>query len=154
MAAYARAVGIVIKDNTVLLMYRKSNGQEYWVFPGGGAEEGETLEQAVARELQEEASMEVKIDKLLYHHNLIDSKDQYFYLCTHINGEPKLGAGNEMEESDENNVFIPQWVKIEKLPELLLYPLEIRDWLIEDIKNNFQNNPRKEAFYVNQLRQS
>jgi len=49
--------GIVVKDGQVLLMHRFKNGEEHWVFPGGGQEEGETPEETVVREIEEETSM-------------------------------------------------------------------------------------------------
>ena len=60
-----RAVAIVIKDDSVLLMHRinKDRG-EYWTFIGGGVEEGESVEDAVIRELYEEASLKASINKL------------------------------------------------------------------------------------------
>lgn len=44
-----RAVAILIKGGQVLLMHRTRNGKEFWVFPGGGVEENESVEEAVAR---------------------------------------------------------------------------------------------------------
>lgn len=50
-----RACAIVIDEvNHILLMHRVNNGREYWVFPGGSIEVGETPEEAVLRELKEE----------------------------------------------------------------------------------------------------
>ena len=48
-----RAVGVIIKDNKILLMRRIKNGQEYYVFPGGGVKEGESTETAIIREIRE-----------------------------------------------------------------------------------------------------
>ena len=47
-----RAVAIIVNNEKVLLMHRINNGKEYHVFPGGGVENGETVEQAVLREVQ------------------------------------------------------------------------------------------------------
>ena len=60
-----RAVAVIVNNRKILLMHRINNGKEYHVFPGGGVENGETVEQAVLREVQEETSLEVKIEKLL-----------------------------------------------------------------------------------------
>lgn len=151
-----RAVALIINDGKVLLIHRINNGKEYYVFPGGGVENGETTEQAVLREVQEETSLEVKIEKLLYHHIYDDNTEQFFYLCRFVSGEPKLGDGNEardMKESNEN-FYKPVWYEIKGLPQLLLYPLEIRDWFTEDIKINFENTAREDKLKVSELRQS
>jgi 8-oxo-dGTP diphosphatase len=156
MRTSIRAVAIVIKDNKLLLMWRKHHGKEYYVFPGGGVEADETVEEAVLREVMEETTMTVTIDKLLYHHHYYNDSDQYFYLCSYIAGEPELGDGNEKEEmkQSKDNLYKPLWVNINTVGTLLVYPLEIRDWLLEDIKNNFKETPKEASFHVKDLRQS
>lgn len=151
-----RAVAIIVNDGKILLIHRISDGKEYYVFPGGGVENGETVEQAVLREVQEETSLEVKIEKLLYHHIYDNDTEQFFYLCRFISGEPKLGDGNEARDMKESsaNFYDPIWYEIKGLPQLLLYPLEIRDWFIEDDKTNFENVPKEASIKVSELRQS
>ncbi|OGM57786.1 hypothetical protein A3A50_05745 [Candidatus Woesebacteria bacterium RIFCSPLOWO2_01_FULL_38_20] len=151
-----RAVAIIVDNGKILLMHRINNGKEYHVFPGGGVENGETVEQAVLREVQEETSLEVKIEKLLYHHIYDDGTEHFFYLCHYVSGEPKLGDGNEARDMKKSNAnfYNPIWHDIKGLPQLLLYPLEIRDWFIEDAKTNFENVPREATLKVSELRQS
>lgn len=151
-----RAVAIIVNDGKVLLIHRVSHGKEYHVFPGGGVEKDETIEQAILREVQEETSLEVKIEKLLYHHIYDDSTEQFFYLCRYVSGEPKLGDGNEARDMKEgnDNFYDPVWYEIKGLPQLLLYPLEIRDWFIEDTKTNFENVPKEAIMRISELRQS
>lgn len=135
-------------------MWRKKQGKEYYVFPGGGVEENEIVEQAVIREVKEETSLEVKIDRLLYHHHYINDCDQYFYLCSYLSGEPALGDGNEKEAMLKNtdDFYQPIWMEINRLKELLVYPLEIRDWLLKDINDGFQDTPREAEMAVEELR--
>jgi mutator protein MutT len=151
-----RAVAIIVNNEKVLLIHRISHGKEYHVFPGGGVENGETVEEAVLREVQEETSLEVKIEKLLYHHIYDDNTEQFFYLCRYVSGEPKLGDGNEARDmgKSNDNFYNPVWYEIKGLPQLLLYPLEIRDWFIEDAKANFGNVPREATIKVSELWQS
>ena len=151
-----RAVAIIVNNRKILLIHRINKGKEYHIFPGGGVENGETVEQAVLREVQEETSLEVKIEKLLYHHIYDDGTEHFFYLCLYVSGEPKLGDGNEARDMKESNAnfYNPVWYDTEGLPQLLLYPLEIRDWFIEDTKTNFENVPREAILKVSELRQS
>jgi mutator protein MutT len=150
-----RAVAIIIKDREILLMHRINNGKEYFVFPGGGVEKGETIEDAVLREIKEEACLEVKIDRLLYQHVYDDDSEQFFYLCNYISGEAKLGKGNEAEEmkKDKRNYYNPLWIKLSLIENMLIFPLEIRDWLVRDIKNNFLNTPKIANLKISELRQ-
>ncbi len=137
-----RAVAILIKDNKVLLIHR-INEKEYYVYPGGGVEEGETIEQAVLRELLEETTIKAKINRLLYKQIYNDGSEQYFYLCEYIEGKPKLSDDSIEKERMLNKEFKeyynPLWVDIDNLKDILVYPLEIRDLFLEDHKNNFVN---------------
>ena len=120
-----RAVGIVIKDDSILLMHRIRKDLEYWTFAGGGVEDNETVEEAVARELMEETSIKVRVGQL-FDTFLNDgsgsyptSSEHHFYLCEYISGTPKLGSGPEQERAD--NIYDPQWVPIERFKTLNLY---------------------------------
>jgi 8-oxo-dGTP diphosphatase len=155
MRKHIRAVAIVIKDTEILLMWRKSKGKEYYVLPGGGVEVNENVEEAVLREVKEETTLDVKIEKLLYHHHYINHSDQFFYLCSYLGGTPMLGDANEREDmrKENNEYYQPLWIKLDDLDKLLLYPLEIRDWLIEDVASGFKDGPRKAEIAVTDLRQ-
>lgn len=145
----------MLKDNQVLLMHRFKNGKEYWTFPGGGVEDGETIEEAVLRELKEETSLPTETERLLYIHHY-EKSDQYYYLCKYISGKPALGDAVEKErmEKRESVIYQPEWVDVEKVTNLLVYPLEIRDWLLEDLKNGFKKEPRTAELKVSELRNS
>lgn len=150
-----RAVAILIKDHKVLLIHRK-NEKEYFTFPGGGVEEGESIEQAVIRELLEETTIKAKINKLLYRHIYDNGSEQFFYLCDYISGEPKLDENSiekiKMREGKE--FYNPLWVKLEELKDLLLYPLEIKDLLIKDFKNHFVNPVNTLTIKISELREN
>ena len=51
-------VGIVICNNQGRLLWAKRIGQDAWQFPQGGIKPGETLEQALYRELDEEVGLQ------------------------------------------------------------------------------------------------
>ncbi|MGH9795343.1 MAG: NUDIX hydrolase [Candidatus Acidiferrales bacterium] len=58
--------GVVIRDGHVLLARRARAPLEgQWSIPGGHVEWGETLEQAVVRELREETALHVRVLELL-----------------------------------------------------------------------------------------
>jgi 8-oxo-dGTP pyrophosphatase MutT (NUDIX family) len=66
MAKTHRASGraVVIKDGRLLLTKYK-NGQ-YYNFPGGGVEEGETLAECTKREVLEESGITVVVEDMLF----------------------------------------------------------------------------------------
>ena len=61
-----RVTGLLMEDNQILLVKQRVSSNRAWSLPGGRAEAGETLEEAIARELLEETGLHVKVNKLLY----------------------------------------------------------------------------------------
>lgn len=151
--SYIRAVGIVIHKENILLMRRQNDGREYFVFPGGHKEADETLEQAAIREILEETSVQTSIDKLVYHHLYDDGSERFYFLCRYLHGELKLN-GPEQDRVTEHNQYRPEWIPLSALPQTLVYPLEIRDWIMQDLKNHFQDTPRKESVVFANLHQT
>ena len=116
-----RAVGVIVKNDKVLLMRRIKDGQEYYVFPGGGVKEGESTETATIREIKEELSINPKIDKLLFEIEN-QGRQEYYYLIKEFSGQPQLG-GEEKQRMNENNQYYPVWMELDKLTNLdNLYP--------------------------------
>ena len=125
-----RAAGVIIKDNKILLMRRIKNNQEYYVFPGGGVEKGESAEEAAIREIKEELSLDIKIDKLLFEIEN-QGRQEYYYLIKEFSGQPWLG-GEEKQRMNENNQYYPVWVELDKLADLgNLYPELAKGKIIE-----------------------
>ena len=62
-------VGIVRKDNKFLLGLRTPGGDvgEHWEFPGGKCEEGETHQQALIREYEEELAVRISVGQFIAH---------------------------------------------------------------------------------------
>ena len=61
-----RACALIIENDSVLLVeFRDENGLHYNL-PGGGVQLGETVREAVSREVMEEASIEVDVLELAF----------------------------------------------------------------------------------------
>ena len=129
--------GVCIYDNKILLMHRINlekvvGEQEYYVIPDGGVEENETVEQAVVRELDEETSIVVSVKELILHKEEI-GKDEYYYMCKYVSGEPKLREDtNEFEEMKQGvHFYKPMWLALSEINNVTIYPLEVKDILVE-----------------------
>lgn len=56
--------GLIVHDNCIAL--NEFNDGEYYNLPGGGAEPGETIKEAVTREVKEETGLDVEAGELLF----------------------------------------------------------------------------------------
>ena len=63
-----RVTGILVEEGKILLVKQVVQGgkRTHWNLPGGMLELGETLEQALMREMMEETGLEVRVGELLY----------------------------------------------------------------------------------------
>lgn len=130
-----RAGAIILDKNTnkILLIHRFFRGREYYVFPGGGVEEGESVEEAAVREIKEETGLDAEIDKKLCEfYNEFDKRINHFFLITKFNGKVELG-GPEAERNSEEDKYILEWHNIHELEKLPLFPEEMKQFI-----NNFK----------------
>ena len=152
----SRAAGVVIYNNHLLVIYRKKNTSIYYTFPGGTVEIDESIQAAVAREVLEETSIQVQINNLLYQFDIISDasvKRECFYDCNYISGIPALKSDSiEFSRSNDNNMYQPMWIPIDKLSEIKLYPLEVRDRVINDLKNGFEQQTSYISVQKSQMR--
>lgn len=61
-----RVTGIVIEDGRLLLLNQDTDTGRSWSLPGGKLEDGETLAEALVREMKEETGLDVEPGRLLY----------------------------------------------------------------------------------------
>lgn len=116
-----RAAIIIIQNDAVALIERHRAGLHYFLFPGGKAEDGETLEQAAVREAREEMGLEVACGKLVAQVRFagadLDRRDQFYFVATVISGEFGPGDGPEYDgtEPAENGAYAPVWMPLTEL---------------------------------------
>lgn len=127
-----RAGIVLIQDNKVALIERHRAGIDYFVFPGGGVDEGETPEQAALREAREELGIEVVIRGKLVEIQYGRTSRQVYYWVEQVGGTFGTGTGEEYTDSDpdhpEQGVYIPIWMPIEELSlHQNIYPAKVAE---------------------------
>ena len=107
---------IAIKDGKVAMVYSKK--YDYYKFPGGGIESGESREDALIRETLEEAGLAVvseSIREFGYVHRIQKSgapdadffvQDNFYYLCD-VRDE---AMSQKLDDYEESEGFTPVWV--------------------------------------------
>lgn len=125
---------ILIENRNVLLIYRERDGEKYYVFPGGGIEEGETKEACIKRECKEELGIDIEIKKYVYE---IKGKDfvQHFFLIRRTAGEIGTGNPEEYDVNRKGGIQIPMFVSIDKLKSLNVVSPPIVSQFLEDYSN-------------------
>ena len=94
-----RYQGAVVDGTRLLLLRCRTHaGHEFWLLPGGGREEGEDGAACVAREVREEAGLDVTVERLLYEVPAEPPDGTYrlwrTYLCRLRGGEAAPGGGD------------------------------------------------------------
>src|SRR5512140_991921 len=110
-------VGAVIVDAQGRLFFARrgpqaKNERGLWEFPGGSVEFGETLAEALQREMREEYGIEIAVGELLdVVDHILPEEGQHWvspsFICSIISGEPEI---QEPEKCSEIGWFSPRKV--------------------------------------------
>jgi len=123
------ARAIIIEGNEILTMFRRKkkddgNYKEYYVIPGGGVEDGETLEETCIREIKEEYNVDIKVLGYLGS----DEKETtigHFFHAEIIDGVPTLG-GEESDRNNPDNYYEIRRINIDKLDD---YDIDAKEFI-------------------------
>lgn len=119
---------IIVRDRRIFATQRGyGEWKDWWEFPGGKIEHGETPEDALKREIREELSTEIEVDELLTTVEYDYPKfhlTMYCYLCTIISGDLSL-----LEHEDA------RWLAIDELDSVKWLPAD-KD-VIEKLSTTF-----------------
>ena len=137
-----RAGIVLIEDGKVALIERHRAGLDYFVFPGGGVDLGETSEQAAVREAMEELGVEVRIkQKVAVIH--FDQSTQVYFLVERISGEFGSGTGEEFADADPNDphegTYFPIWMPMMELSTLEnVYPVQMAKLVVKSSTHGWE----------------
>jgi len=137
------AKAIIIDGDKLLLTKNQDDQGHFYLFPGGGQEHGETLEQAVKRECIEEIGQQVEVGALLFIREYIGKNHEHaafdydfhqvehYFICD-------LGNGNrenaEPTNPDSYQVGL-EWLPLDRLRDYRIYPKELLQHIIKYTQN-------------------
>ena len=140
-----RAGIVLIEDSKVALIERHRAGLDYFVFPGGGMDLGETPEQAAVREAQEELGVEVAIirELAIIH---FDQSTQVYYLVERVSGEFGTGTGEEFTDANPTDphegIYVPVWMPIDELPQQpKVFPMDLAKLVLQSRTKGWPPEP-------------
>jgi 8-oxo-dGTP diphosphatase len=132
----ARAIIFDSARRHILVERNLSAGEGYVAFPGGGIELGETLEECISRELDEEiAARVVEFEFLFVVENIIDFEGEYLH-GIELYCEVKLES-DEIESQLEGYEF--PWLDVDNLSQVDLRPWIVRDHIVDGSYRNMRH---------------
>ena len=119
---------IIRKENKIFATQRGyGEWKDWWEFPGGKMEQGETPEEALKREISEELSAEINVDELF---STLDYDYPKFhltmhcYLCTLLTDAMHLNEHESARWLAKDELDTVKWLPADKI-------------LIEQLKSHF-----------------
>ena len=97
-------------EKQILLGHRRDI--DWWNLPGGGMESGETVDEALCREVREETGLEVKVERLIG----VYSKPQKQEVVLTFRCQVIGGTLQSTEETRESRFFMPDALPGNTLP--------------------------------------
>jgi ADP-ribose pyrophosphatase YjhB (NUDIX family) len=114
-----RVAGILVHHGKILLAEHEKAGQSYWVIPGGRVKCGETLKEALLREIKEETGLEVKPGRRIFVNDFIQEKRQVLNIYFEV--VPREGLAKWQKKRD-GRLRRTEFFSPEELGEITLKP--------------------------------
>ena len=145
MSKAARA--IVVQDGKILVMHRNKYGSEYFTLVGGRVNEGESLEQALVREVREETGLSVTGVRLVFiEEHPAPYNEQYIFWCE-VAPNSQISVQPDSEEGYMNrldaNTHTPKWVNLASFQTMAFRTPALQKAILDGLKHGFAAEPVK-----------
>ncbi len=127
-----RVCAMIISEGKILAMH--DDRSPYYYLPGGRVAMGETAEDAIIREVQEELGVILKIVRPLWLNQAFFSEDvdnlNYHELCIYflmdIADTDLLTRGKQFISNEGSRLHTFEWLEFERLKDEYFYPLFLK----------------------------
>lgn len=113
---------LVVHQNKILMVnHRRKDRYDFWVAPGGGIKNIESMEEAVTREVIEETGFKVSVGKLLYIEEMYEPSlrmIKFWYQCEIISGQLDCSS----EEAKAEYIVDCKFISREELANNIVFP--------------------------------
>ena len=145
-----RVSAVIISDQKILAI-RHNQGIPYYSLPGGRVMLGETAEQAVVREVQEELGIPSKILRPLWFDQAFFTKNmenlRYHELCVYflidVSDARLLERGNAFTQKEGQLTHAFEWLEFDRLKNENFYPAFLKNEIYH-LPNEFAIRIRSE----------
>ncbi len=128
-----RVCAIIIDNNRILAMHDERS--PYYYLPGGRVKIGETAEQAVIREVEEELAIKARIVRPLWLNQAFFNEDvdhlNYHELCIYflidVSDTDILRRGEKFRIKENKHTYEFEWLDFKRLKNEYFYPIFIKD---------------------------
>jgi len=137
------AKAIIIKNGCLLTVKLFDSEGVWYLLPGGGQNQGETLKEALRRECIEEIGIDVSVGRLRYIREYIGKNHEFSFRDSNSHQvefmfecefdeqrPPKLGNNPDVYQVDI------AWLPINKIHEFRIYPKLLGDLLLSEVDND------------------
>ena len=132
-----RVCGMIIHEGKILAMHDQRS--PYYYLPGGRVQLGETVEEAVLREIREELEIDAKIVRPLWFNQGFFTEDvsgeQFHEICIYflmdISHTDLLSKGEQFVLSENNQRHTFEWLAFDRLKDEYFYPIFLKEKIFD-----------------------
>ena len=132
-----RVCGMIIHEGKILAMHDQRS--PYYYLPGGRVQLGETVEEAVFREIREELEIDAKIVRPLWFNQGFFTEDvsgeQFHDICIYflmdISHTDLLSKGEQFVLNENNQRHTFEWLAFDRLKDEYFYPIFLKEKIFD-----------------------
>ena len=127
-----RVCAMIMSEGKILAM--QDERSPYYYLPGGRVSMGETAEEAVVREVEEELGIVAKIERPLWLNqaffkeeiNKLNYHEMCIYFLMDVSGTELMSFGDQFTKKEGECTHFFKWLELESLENEYFYPLFLK----------------------------